>query len=172
MKRARAHARTRARAFCRPVTGRLQADAAVLVLKVAKVALRNEVEDPDGARDAANHPAEHGLVHAKREADAVAIEAVVNLARAARKGRGRARMRRQQQGRGRKSVGHAAGCGRTCVSWAALRHAATRACAPQVGTALSTWDSSRDVRRRSFAPPPPRSLARAYVPTGEAVMLC
>ena len=57
----------------------LEADAAVLVLKVAEVALRRKVERPHEAGDADDDPAEHGLVDAERDAGAVAVEAVLDL---------------------------------------------------------------------------------------------
>lgn len=57
----------------------LQADAGVLVLKVSEVLLCNEVQDPHQAGNTHKHPAEGGVVDAEREADAVTVEAVVDL---------------------------------------------------------------------------------------------
>lgn len=58
---------------------RLQAHAAVVVLKVPEVPLASKVQGPHEARDADDHPAKHGLVHAEGQAGAVAVEALVNL---------------------------------------------------------------------------------------------
>jgi hypothetical protein len=67
-------------------THTLQAQAGLVVLEVAEVALAGVVHRPHEARDADDHPAEHGLVHAEGQAGAVAVEALVDLVGGAGRG--------------------------------------------------------------------------------------
>lgn len=59
--------------------GSLQAHTGVLVLKVSKVLLGNEVQGPDQASNADKHPGQGGVADAQGVADTVAVQAVVDL---------------------------------------------------------------------------------------------